>query len=84
VPIIGYKRRRGAKGIITHGAWPSDIDSNEDISTDADNAPGPDKDICLGKDPEDRPKKAKRQKNAGNEVMQCCLTLLLLLPTKCV
>ena len=72
-----------SKAIITHGPGPSDIDSNEDVSRDADKDPEFDKDNEreADKDIEDHPRKAKRQKSSGNEVMQFfCLDLLYFLP----
>ena len=72
-----------SKAIIAHGPRPSDIDSNEDVSRDADKDPEYYKDNKLeaDKDIEDHPRKAKRQKSSGNEVMQFfCLDLLYFLP----
>ncbi|XP_044320018.1 uncharacterized protein [Triticum aestivum] len=68
-PTIGYKRQRMSKAIIARGPRPSDIDSNEDVSRDADKDPEFDKDNEreADKDIEDHPRKAKRQKSSGNE-----------------
>ena len=61
-----------SKAIIARGPRPSDIDSNKDVSTEADKDPKFDKDNERepDKDIEDHPRKAKRQKSSGNEVMQ--------------
>ena len=73
-----------SQAIIARGPRPSDIDSNGDVSIDADKAPEFDKDNERepDKDIEDHPRKAKRQKSSGNEVMQFfCLDLLYFCPS---
>ena len=55
-----------SKAIIARGPRPSDIDSNEDVSRDADKDPEFDKDNEreADKDIEDHPRKAKHQKSS--------------------
>ena len=73
-----------SKAIIARGPRPSDIDSNEDVSRDADKDPEFDKDNKreADKDIEDHPRKAKRQNSSKTEVMQFfCLDLLYFCPS---